>query len=90
MKIVHFDGNGSNSLRWSGGRGAETPLCFEMGYREPTRAESRAGASALADSSRVFFDVVILNFDCRTKFRVFRSQFWMAAENFSVLGEIRV
>ena len=58
-------------MSWLGGGGIENPHSFKIDYRAPTRAASRKGSSTLAESSRVFFGVVILNSDWLTKFKGF-------------------
>ena len=71
-----------------GGGDVEDSPCIKIGYSEPTRNQNREGSSTLANSSRVSFGVVILDFDWLTRFYGFRSQFWLATDNFLVLDKI--
>ena len=65
--------NSSKRVSRSGGGGGlvEESPCIEIGYREPTRAESREWSSTLAESSRVIFGVVIFDSDWLTKYKGF-------------------
>ena len=67
----------ANQVGW----GEWRSLRFKIGYSEPTRPESREGTSIVAESSRVFLGDLILYSDWRTKIRVSRTRFWLAADS---------
>ena len=78
MNLLKFNGKKTNFINWKiysekkikirisvswSGEGVEVPLCIKIGYSEPTCAQSRERTSTLAESSLVFFGVVMLDSD---------------------------
>ena len=66
--------------------GVDDHPCIKIGYREPTRAESREGSFILAESSRVFFGVMILDSGWLTKFKCFSCSILIGYQRRFVFG----